>query len=172
MTNIPADNRTTRHCLLICGGREFDDRAELVKTLDRLHEQRPFTQVIAGGAQGAGRLAKEWAIARGVACEIYHTDWVRLGREAGRIRNERMLADGKPDFVVAFPGGRRTAHLMRIARNAGVEVMETAPRRGSARPGLRSSVMTWWAQGVRWALSGLPPRANAMAGRLVHASGR
>jgi hypothetical protein len=35
-----------------------------------------------------------------------------------------MLTEGKPELVVAFPGGRGTAHMMRIAREAGVEVVE------------------------------------------------
>jgi hypothetical protein len=35
-----------------------------------------------------------------------------------------MLAEGKPDLVVGFPGGRGTAHMCSIARAAGVEVIE------------------------------------------------
>jgi hypothetical protein len=37
-----------------------------------------------------------------------------------------MLDDGKPELVVAFPGGRGTADMMRRAREAGVEVIEVA----------------------------------------------
>jgi hypothetical protein len=51
-------------------------------------------------------------------------EWETLGRKAGPIRNERMLTEGKPDLVVAFPGGRGTAHMTRLAREAGVEVVE------------------------------------------------
>lgn len=36
----------------------------------------------------------------------------------------KMLADGKPDLVVAFSGGRGTAHMVKIALAAGVEVLE------------------------------------------------
>ena len=35
-----------------------------------------------------------------------------------------MLDDGKPDMVVAFPGGRGTEDMMRRARNAGIRVIE------------------------------------------------
>lgn len=51
-------------------------------------------------------------------------DWEDLGRKAGPIRNQRMLDDGRPELVVAFPGGPGTAHMCRIAREAGVEVIE------------------------------------------------
>jgi hypothetical protein len=54
---------------------------------------------------------------------------MRLGRDAGRVRNERMLVEGRPELVIAFRGGRRTEHMVRIARHAGIEVIETAPRR-------------------------------------------
>ena len=42
------------------------------------------------------------------------------------LRNQRMLDEGKPDLVVAFPGGRDTADMVRRARSAGVEVVEIA----------------------------------------------
>ena len=35
-----------------------------------------------------------------------------------------MLDEGKPDLVVAFPGGTGTADMIRRAKKAGVEVKE------------------------------------------------
>jgi hypothetical protein len=35
-----------------------------------------------------------------------------------------MLDEGKPDLVLAFPGGRGTANMMRQARERGVRVVE------------------------------------------------
>jgi predicted Rossmann-fold nucleotide-binding protein len=109
---------------LICGGRNYADTAILTDTLDRLHAERGFSLVIAGGARGADTMGEEWARARGLPCDVYRVDWEGLGRKAGPIRNERMLTEGKPGLVVAFPGGRGTAHMTRIAREAGVEVIE------------------------------------------------
>jgi hypothetical protein len=93
--------------------------------------------VITGDEYGADRLTAEWAKVRSVTCEVYHADWLRFGREAGRIRNERMLAEGRPELVVAFPGGRSTAHIMGIARDAGIEVIEPLqnPSRRRSRSG-------------------------------------
>jgi hypothetical protein len=51
-------------------------------------------------------------------------DWHWHGRAAGPIRNQKML-DWGPDLVVAFAGGDGTACMMRLARAAGVEVIES-----------------------------------------------
>jgi hypothetical protein len=51
-----------------------------------------------------------WAWCRGVPCEPYEVtqgEWDELGKKAGPLRNQRMLDEGKPDLVVAFPGRRR-----------------------------------------------------------------
>jgi hypothetical protein len=109
--------------VLVCGGRDFEDRAALYAELDRLHANRPFRAVIAGGARGADTLAVEWARSRGVAYDVYMADWKGLGRKAGPIRNQRMLVEGKPDLVVAFPGGTGTTGMVALSRSAGVEVI-------------------------------------------------
>jgi len=38
-----------------------------------------------------------------------------------------MLAEGEPDAVLAFPGGRGTADMVRRAKRAGVPVWEWRP---------------------------------------------
>ena len=113
--------------VLVCGGRDFDDRAGLFAALDRLHAARAFSVVIAGGARGADTLAVEWATDRGVPTEVYMAEWERLGRKAGPIRNQRMLDEGKPGLVVAFPGGRGTAGMVALSREAGVDVITIDP---------------------------------------------
>jgi hypothetical protein len=45
-----------------------------------------------------------------------------------------MLRDGRPDVVVAFPGGKRTAHMLKLARDAGLPVLEV-PTPAAARRG-------------------------------------
>lgn len=113
--------------VLVCGGRKYDDANTFFRVMDFLHETTSgdgispgFTLVIHGGAPGADSLADRWARARGVPVEAHPADW-SLGRSAGPARNRRMLAR-KPDLVIAFPGGRGTAHMVSIARKAGVEV--------------------------------------------------
>lgn len=42
----------------------------------------------------------------------------------GPLRNQRMLEEGKPDLVVAFPGGGGTKDMVRRAAKAGVPIHE------------------------------------------------
>jgi hypothetical protein len=55
---------------------------------------------------------------------MFPAQWDRYGEAAGPIRNAWMLEFGKPDLVVAFPGGRGTADMISKARKAGIEVCE------------------------------------------------
>jgi len=111
--------------VLIAGGRAYQDRDLLEHTLDHLHVARgPFTQVIHGGARGADRLAGEWATRRHIAIRQFPAQWNKNGRAAGPIGNQQMLDEGKPDLVIAFPGGRGTADMVRRAHAADVEVVE------------------------------------------------
>jgi hypothetical protein len=105
--------------VLVCGGREFANRQMLTKALNRLRQERGIVLIIAGGARGADAMAEWWAQGEGVPCDVYQADWTGLGRKAGPIRNQRMLDEGKPDLVVAFPGGRGTADMVRRGREAG-----------------------------------------------------
>jgi len=51
-------------------------------------------------------------------------EWKRYGPKAGPIRNKQMLDEGRPDLVVAFPGGNGTNDMVKKAKAAGIEVIE------------------------------------------------
>jgi hypothetical protein len=78
--------------------------------------------LIAGGTHGADALAVEWAKECGIPIEIYPAEWDRWPK-TGPIWNQRMLDQGKPDLIVAFPRGRVTAGLIALANKASVEVL-------------------------------------------------
>lgn len=107
---------------LVCGGRAFTDRQALDQALDRLHAAHRITKLIHGGAEGGDSLAGDWAQRRGVPTTVFHADWQTHGRAAGPIRNERMLREGQPDLVIAFPGGHGTSQMVRLARRNDVVV--------------------------------------------------
>lgn len=122
--------------VLVCGGRDFSDIALVVAALDALHRKRSIDIIITGGALGADRLGERWAEANGIMWVQYPAQWEVYGKSAGPRRNEQMLREGKPDGVVAFPGGAGTAHMVRIAKAAGVKVWEVSPGRSAWGPGL------------------------------------
>ena len=50
--------------------------------------------------------------------------WKLHGKAAGPIRNQLMLVEHKPDMVLAFPGGKGTANMIKIARWNGVPIVD------------------------------------------------
>lgn len=116
--------------VLVCGGRDFADRALMSRTLAPYRPKSALSAsehiIIHGGAPGADTLAGEWVEVFGGRQRIFPADWKVHGKAAGPIRNQRMLDEGKPDLVIAFPGGRGTADMVRRAKAAGVQVLEIA----------------------------------------------
>jgi YspA, cpYpsA-related SLOG family len=110
--------------VLVCGGRDFNNPAWLNITLNELSRDAGWTTIIEGGARGADRQAREWALDNGLDVQTFDADWHAHGRAAGPLRNQRMLDEGQPDLVVAFPGGRGTADMVRQARARGITVHE------------------------------------------------
>lgn len=110
--------------VLVTGGRDYDNKRTLFRTLDQVHAIDPIALLIHGGANGADSLAGAWARERGVPYKVYAAYWKRDGNAAGPIRNQRMLVEGEPDLVVKFLGGRGTADMVRKATAAGVPVLE------------------------------------------------
>jgi hypothetical protein len=123
--------------ILVCGGRDFADRDRLISVLDKVCDDRgwnmeptpdgnylPDVVIISGKARGADTMAIDWAVVNWQEWEEYPADWNKYGKSAGYIRNKQMLDEGKPDLVVAFPGGRGTANMVKLAKDAGVAVLE------------------------------------------------
>lgn len=112
--------------VLVCGGRDYADARALAEVLDAFHGETPITRLIHGAARGADSLAAAWARSRGIPERAFPADWKKDGRAAGFVRNARMLREGRPELVVAFPGGKGTAHMVNLARAAGVPVRQIA----------------------------------------------
>jgi hypothetical protein len=108
--------------ILVCGGRDFNNRAIADVHLDAFANNE--TTIIHGAARGADSLADAWAKDNGVTVKAYPADWNKYGKRAGYIRNVQMLNEGKPDLVIAFPGGKGTDMMIMLAQSANVRVME------------------------------------------------
>jgi hypothetical protein len=109
--------------VLVCGGRDYSNDECLRAVLDRAHAANPIVALMQGGARGADSLAAQWARDHDIPEVItFHADWERHGKAAGAIRNKLMLDAGKPDIVIAFPGGKGTANMVKQAKERGVPV--------------------------------------------------
>jgi len=110
--------------VLVCGGRDFADANLLWQRLEYAQELHgKIAVIIHGGATGADSLAAEWANRERIKAICFNANWRKYGKRAGPLRNQRMIDEGKPDLVVALPGGRGTADMVGRAKNAGIGVL-------------------------------------------------
>ena len=110
--------------LAVTGGRDYADRRRVIHAMDAIHELRRIDVVITGMCgRGADRWAEDWAKQKGVQLILYPAPWAK-GPEAGPWRNEFMLSDGRPDMLLAFPGGRGTKSCVKAALKLDIELRE------------------------------------------------
>jgi hypothetical protein len=112
--------------ILVCGSRTYTDAATLRFVLSAWTFGRENVTIIHGAARGADTLADQWATEEAIPVERYPADW-KWGKAAGPIRNKQMLAEGRPDLVVAFLDkplnqSRGTWNMVKLAKAAGVPV--------------------------------------------------
>lgn len=98
--------------VLVCGGRDYHNKEFLYSVLDEFHKEYNITLIIAGDARGADEMAINWASDTHLHFNMYIADWEAEGKAAGVIRNQRMIDEGRPDFVIAFPGGKGTQDMI------------------------------------------------------------
>lgn len=120
--------------VLVCGGRDYGKRWDdhlssfvvdthavhlLHKVLQEILDTRVPSEndlvIVHGAARGADSLASTWAKSKHIKELPFPADWSG-GNSGGIERNVKMLEDSEPNLVVAFPGGRGTAHMVGLAR--------------------------------------------------------
>ncbi len=105
--------------VLVCGGRHYNDFDAAKRALDALPVKPSI--IIEGGAKGGDRMGRLWAEENGIHYATVPALWNKFGRAAGFKRNEAMLLL-KPQYCVAFPGGRGTASMIELCTSYGVIV--------------------------------------------------
>ena len=110
--------------ILICGGRDYSNWTLFVNVLSEYAGFEKAPTLISGGARGAGQMAERYAHDYDLNIKVYRADWNAHGRAAGPRRNQLMLTAEAPDLILAFPGGRGTADMVRRARLQGFKVRE------------------------------------------------
>lgn len=106
--------------VLVCGGQSYDDAETVEWWLGGLfHNCGPITCLIEGGRAGADQLARQFAERQGIPVRTWRTDW---------------LAEGRPDVVIAFPGGLGTYTTVVRATAAGIPVHQVPSRSAPSAP--------------------------------------
>ena len=134
-------DRKTEYRVLVCGGRDYGKRwdehlSEVVvdtKAVHKLHSvlldiktskvpESCNLVIVHGAARGADSLAATWARSHNLKDMPFAVDWSG-GLSGGIERNIQMLEESEPDLVVAFAGGRGTAHMVKLARSTRTPLM-------------------------------------------------
>ncbi|HKZ11449.1 MAG TPA: DUF2493 domain-containing protein [Rhodanobacteraceae bacterium] len=110
--------------VIVCGGREFNDKAMLSRVLWYVHERRGIAEVIHGGQRGAEQMANRWCFEMGIRRVEVRAEWGRYGStKALMIRNRQMFAL-QPHGVIAFPSDRNSQTMVQSARELHVPVLD------------------------------------------------
>lgn len=102
--------------VIFSGGQQWEDHQLLWDRLDATHARIP-TMVLATTAQNKGcdAIAAAWAARSGVTLVAFTLD-ARLGKRAGFIRNERLIAL-RPVEALVCEGSGLQSHLARMVRD-------------------------------------------------------
>ena len=113
--------------LLVSGGRKYMDYDKILSALVELGGKEGIEVLIHGAARGADSLAKKAAKVLGIPnlpFPVTDEDWRLYGKFAGPMRNQKMLDEGHPDFLIAFPDSdsRGTWDMIYRAKAAGLKL--------------------------------------------------
>lgn len=117
--------------VIVTGGRDFHDYEYIRECLDKIHKHMSITELVHGGAKGVDYSCGEWAIDNGITVTVYRANWDELGLSAGPVRNVIMAEENMDaKFLIAFPGGKGTKHMMETALEKGIDIIHVdAPKR-------------------------------------------
>lgn len=112
--------------VLICGSRVEFEASKAYSLINRIIDDHPSAVFLHGGATGVDELADNILKTKGVAVEVYKSNYSRYGRKAPLVRDREMV--DRADIVYALWNGRSrgTKYVIDYAKSTGkvVKVME------------------------------------------------
>lgn len=116
--------------ILVCGDRHWKDREMIEREITAVQSEFDVDNdevvIVEGEANGADKMARQYAVQVGIPVHPYPAQWSRFGRSAGPIRNQWMLDEEHPDLVLAFhddlANSSGTADMIEKAEKAGIPV--------------------------------------------------
>lgn len=116
--------------ILVCGDRHWRDRGLIETEITALQNELDLDNdeivIVEGEADGADKMARQYAVSVGISVRPHPALWGRYGHAAGPIRNQEMLDTEHPDMVLAFHDhiaySSGTADMIDKAQRAGIPV--------------------------------------------------
>lgn len=95
------------------------------------------TEIVSGGALGADQVGERWAQMNGVPVRQFIPDWGGYaGMRAGHVRNSQMADYADALLALWDEQSKGTAHMIRVARERGLQVQVLLIRTLSGRAAL------------------------------------
>jgi hypothetical protein len=104
----------------------YADRNRIFEVLSELHRERGIEVILHGAASGADLLSVAWADKNGLRAIGFPANWGKDGKLAAQKRNQRIMSEGRPHLLLAFPGGKGTAEMIRLAKAERLDVIEVS----------------------------------------------
>lgn len=104
------------------GGRDFSDLEMFEHVFRNLRSRHGDFLAAHGGASGLDKMVRQSCLSMGWPCVEMPAPWGFHGPAAGPIRNGWILRYLSPELLVAFPGGKGTADMVRQAIALGIKV--------------------------------------------------
>ena len=123
--------------VIIAGGRYFIPERKHWNTLDKLHKEYSFTEIVSGKARGADSFGEEFAEMNKIPIKEFPAEWDNTNLKpclikvnpygkpynalAGFARNQRMAEYA--DAVIIFHGEKGTADMRKRAMDNGLKIL-------------------------------------------------
>lgn len=97
---------------IIAGSRSIDNYEVIKDAFDSCNFKDQITEIVSGCANGVDKLGERLAFEKDLKVARFPADWKRLGKKAGRIRNEQM-GDYADRLIAVWDGeSRGTSHMI------------------------------------------------------------
>jgi hypothetical protein len=111
--------------LLVSGSRKWGNEARVREFLTLFRDKFGFDTLREGECTGLDLLARKVGEELGYAIDPIPADWDRLGKRAGRVRNQAMHdKEPQPRALIAFhdnlPWSRGTKHMVEVSTTSGL----------------------------------------------------
>lgn len=114
-------DREKVYCVLVCGGRDYADRAKVYACLDAMLFLYGDLMVITGACRtGADKFAEDWAKHREQIYVGVPAQWQKYSKAAGMRRNRTMATVSAAQQVIAFAGKQGTLNMLSLATDKAV----------------------------------------------------
>src|SRR6185437_1669898 len=102
--------------VIVCGGRDFNDKVMLSRVLWYVHERRGLAEIIHGGQRGVEQMANRWAFEMGIQRTEVRAEWSKYGDPRALLTRNKQMFDLGPHGVIAFPGDVHSRTIVQSAR--------------------------------------------------------